>query len=279
MFYLLFCNTFKESTNNMKRILLIYAAVFSLSATTLRAQDAATKRIIEMGQTDNQVMNHLDVLSNRIGGRVIGSNAYDNAADWVASQFNDWGMEVEIQEAGTLPVGFNRGPWFGKLLGNKSMPLHFVTPSYTSGTKGVQRGHVVNEPLTQGEFDQLKGKLNGAWVLINGTNTGWPVDRSAAGDSLRKQVINENNETGKKNSIIMRDNWANGTKNQPVALRNDVPCLFYREMIEAGVLGFIQSSEVPMRALYDRTIMTDSTFTFDNLPTVCDIKQIGRAHV
>ena len=272
MFYLLFCNTFKESTNNMKRILLIYAAVFSLSATTLRAQDAATKRIIEMGQTDNQVMNHLDVLSNRIGGRVIGSNAYDNAADWVASQFNDWGMEVEIQEAGTLPVGFNRGPWFGKLLGNKSMPLHFVTPSYTSGTKGVQRGHVVNEPLTQGEFDQLKGKLNGAWVLINGTNTGWPVDRSAAGDSLRKQVINENNETGKKNSIIMRDNWANGTKNQPVALRNDVPCLFYREMIEAGVLGFIQSSEVPMRALYDRTIMTDSTFTFDNLPTVCDIK-------
>ena len=50
-------------------------------------------------------MDHLDVLTNRIGGRVIGSNAYDNAVEWVASKFTEWGLEVELQEAGTLPVG------------------------------------------------------------------------------------------------------------------------------------------------------------------------------
>ena len=101
-------------------------------------------------------MNHLDILTNRFGGRPIGSDAYDNATEWVASKFKEWGLEVELQEAGTLPVGFNRGPWFGKLLGENGMELHFVTPSYTSGTKGLQRGHVLLEPLTQDEFDRTE---------------------------------------------------------------------------------------------------------------------------
>lgn len=158
----------------MKRALLIWAAMACMAVHSVPAQDATVNKIIEIGQTDNQVMDHLDVLTNRIGGRVIGSNAYDNAVDWVSSKFKEWGLEVELQEAGTLPVGFNRGPWFGKLLGENGMELHFVTPSYTAGTKGVQRGHVLQEPLTQSEFDRIKGQLKGAWVLINGKNVGWP---------------------------------------------------------------------------------------------------------
>ena len=154
----------------MKRALLIWASMVCMAVHLAPAQDAAVNKIIEIGQTDNQVMDHLDVLTNRIGGRVIGSNAYDNAVEWVASKFTEWGLEVELQEAGTLPVGFNRGPWFGKLLGENGMELHFVTPSYTAGTKGVQRGHVLQEPLTQSEFDRMKGQLKGAWVLINGKN-------------------------------------------------------------------------------------------------------------
>lgn len=67
------------------------------------------------------------------------------------------------------------------------MPLHFVTPSYTSGTKGVQRGHVLIEPRTDEEFAQMKGRLKGAWVLISGTSRGFPIDHSAAGDSLRNK--------------------------------------------------------------------------------------------
>lgn len=101
----------------MKRILLMCAVMMSLTAFTVSAQDDAVDRIIKMGQTDNQVMNHLDVLTNRIGGRVIGSYAYDNAVQWVASSFKKWGLDVELQEVGTLPVGFDRGPWFGRMLG------------------------------------------------------------------------------------------------------------------------------------------------------------------
>ena len=178
----------------MKRTLLIWVAFLCIATNFISAQDAATNKIIEIGQTDNQVMNHLDILTNRIGGRVIGSNAYDNAVEWVAHTFKEWGLEVEIQEAGTLPVGFNRGPWFGKLLGENSMDLHFVTPSYTAGTQGVQRGHVLQEPLTKEEFNQIKGQLKGAWVLVNGESVGWAIDRSSRGDSIRASIIAENEE-------------------------------------------------------------------------------------
>lgn len=256
----------------MKRTLLIWAVLSCLTIISVPAQNAAIDKIIEIGQTDNQVMNHLDVLTNRIGGRVIGSNAYDNAVEWVAHQFKQWGLEVEIQEAGTLPVGFNRGPWFGKLLGEQGMDLHFVTPSYTAGTKGVQRGHILLEPTTQKEFDQMKGQLKGAWVLVNGKSVGWAIDRSSRGDSIRAAAIKENEEILVKNREIMRENRKNRTNNPTLPLREDVPALFYKQMCEAGVLGFIQAAPVPLCGMYDRTIMSDPNFTFDNLPTVCDIK-------
>lgn len=41
-------------------------------------------------------------------------------------------------------------------------------------------------------------------------------------------------------------------------------------MVEAGVLGIIQSSSLPIRALYDRKNI--DSMSFDRLPTVPDIK-------
>ena len=97
-------------------------------------------------------------------------------------------MEVIMDEVGELPVGFNRGPWFGRLLSDDGMVLHFATPSYTSGTRGVERGHVLIEPSNQAEFDKMKGALKGAWVLIGGENNGWPIDISVEADSLRDSI-------------------------------------------------------------------------------------------
>ncbi len=242
---------------------------FSLNAQT----DPVLQKIVEIGQTDNRSMDHLDVLCNRFGGRLIGSDAYENAAIWAASKFDEWGMEVIMDEVGELPVGFNRGPWFGKLLAEEGMSLHFATPSYTSGTKGVQRGHVLIEPKTQAEFERMKGALKGAWVLIAGQNKGWPIDFSAAADSLRDSLKIVNEEIGEKNNQIRRQNWSNRHNNEPdkeLLPMSDEPALFYREMVEAGILGIIQSSSTPIRVLYDKK--NYRSMTFDNLPAVPDIK-------
>jgi cyclophilin family peptidyl-prolyl cis-trans isomerase len=94
-------------------------------------------------------------------------------------------MMAEMQEVGELPVGFNRGQWFGKMTAPTEQTLDFGTPAYTAGTKGKQKGPVVIAPSTVNEFWTLRDKINGAWVLINGVNTGWPRDRGGESEITR----------------------------------------------------------------------------------------------
>jgi hypothetical protein len=255
----------------MKKILYSFLCLCFAFTTVVGQQSKVVDRIIELGKTDNRTMHHLDVLTNRFGGRITGSDAYTNAALWCASEFKKWGMEVIMDEAGTLPVGFDRGPWFGRLLSDNGMDLHFATPSYTSGTKGVERGRVMLEPKSRDELDHMKGALKGAWVLISGKNTGWPIDFSQHGDSLRARVLAYNDSISKLNRDITRQNSENRDKAQKELLPlKEEPALFYREMCEAGILGVIQSAAVPIRVLYDRKNL--DKLTFETLPTVCDIK-------
>ena len=256
--------------NKIKKILLISLFLFIYA----NAQtDPVVEKMIEISKADNQTMDHLEILTGRFGGRLIGSDAYENAAEWAASKFREWGMQVEMDEAGELPVGFNRGPWFGRMLSDNGMILHFATPSYTSGTKGVQRGHVLIEPKTQKQFEQMKKALKGAWVLISGENDGWPIDISEKADKYRDSIKTVNAEIEKENNKIRRENWKNRkSKEKPKEMLpySEEPAIFYKEMIEAGILGVIQSSKTPIRVLYDRRNHMD--MTFDTLPTTADIK-------
>lgn len=185
--------------------------------------------MLEMGREDNRTMEYADYLSNRIGGRIIGSGALEEAEKWVAAQFRSWGLDVMVQEVGQINVGFERGPWSGRMLSEDGMTLHFGTPSYTAGTKGPQKGHVVLEPHSANEFNRIKGTLKGAWVMLDSISKGWPVD------------------------------W-----------REQTDTLFYNEMVEAGILGFIQKADRYMTLLYDRKHCYD--LKPDSLPAVCDIK-------
>lgn len=256
----------------MKRFASL-ALLFILSLRLIAQPDSVVNRIITIGQTDNQTMQLLDELCNRIGGRLVGSNAYDNAVKWAVNKFEQWGIDAVIEEVGVLPVGFNRGPWFGRMLSHDGMVLHFATPSYTAGTKGVQRGHVVLEPKTRKEFERMKAKLKGAWVLISGENDGWPIDFTSDGDAQRARIIEKNAEIEAKNDSIRRLNWQNRDRKE---LQKELlplieePALFYREMVEAGILGIIQSSKLPIRVLYDRKNI--EKMSWDNLPKVPDIK-------
>jgi carboxypeptidase Q len=58
--------------------ILAVALLFILNSSALAQSNKVVKKIIEIGQTDNQTMKHLDILTNRFGGRLIGSDAYEN---------------------------------------------------------------------------------------------------------------------------------------------------------------------------------------------------------
>ncbi len=226
----------------MKRIIILLSALCLTAA--LGAQDKVTKTVLDLGRNDNRVMEHADYIARNIGGRLVGTHMLHHAEDWVAEQFRSWGLEVTLQEAVEIGVGFDRGPWFGRMLSEDGMTLHFGTPAYTAGTRGPQKGRVLLEPKTQRDFDRVKGALKGAWVLLEtGPTSGLALDSSAKADSTRAAQLAE----GKK----------------------DVAVPMYRQMVDAGVLGFIRPSKLPMQVLYNRATCFD--ITMDNLPKACDI--------
>ncbi|MFZ6799183.1 M28 family peptidase [Undibacterium sp. Di24W] len=173
------------------------------------AQDATSKKIVEIGLQDPQVMTWLDVLTNRFGGRMVGSDNYTHAARWTKEQLQQWGIPAELEEVGQQPVGFNRGPWFGKITGATEKSLRFGTPSYTAGTKGVQRGFAVLGPANEAEAQTRMAEFKNAWVLIPGESRGMGRDG-------RKEY--------KPDAVTLK-------------------------LIEAGALGTLQSGKEPLSLL------------------------------
>lgn len=261
-----------KTPTKMKRSIFIalVAAAALCSSVSAFAQDKVVKKVIESGTADNRTMEHADFLANRIGGRPIGSAALPEAEAWVKEQFESWGLEVMVQEVGEINVGFNRGPWSGRMLSEDGMVLHFATPAYTAGTHGKQAGHVLIEPKNRREFERMKGALKGAWVLLDAESDGMAIRTTPAEHENRAKVIAKNEEIDRQNNEIRRWNYEH-RDSEPKALLEYEKCVapFYQEMVEAGVLGFIRSASVPLKIMYDRAGCYD--LTMETLPTICDI--------
>ena len=142
----------------------------TVAASAQGQDDPVLARIIQIGKTDNQTMTWLDVLTNRFGTRIAGSDNSNNAAAWAVAQFRSWGLQAELQEAGELPLGFAHGPAYGKIIGTPDKYLFFATPAYSAGTKGRVRGPVVVAPADTQQVAAMKARYKGAWVLSNASS-------------------------------------------------------------------------------------------------------------
>ncbi len=238
--------------------LMALAAAAGLQAPAQTQEDPIVRRIIELGTTDNQVMTWNDYASNRFGGRETGTNAYTDATAWAVWQFKQWGLEAELDEVGEVPVGFNRGPWFGKMIKPAEKSLFFGTPSFTAGTKGVQRGPVVilkadpysipgrnatpeNVEKKRAAVQQAIAEVNanksaykGAWVLIPGENTGFGRD---------------------------------GRRGTPEYADSQLIPPLTQAMVDAGALGTIQLAKTEPFRMLDGYVPS-----WDKLPVLPDIK-------
>jgi carboxypeptidase Q len=129
-------------------------------------EKADIQRVISLGRSDNRVMDHLDYLCNRFGPRLTGSDNLQNASEWARDTFASFGLEnARLDEWGQYAVGFNRGPWFGRVVEPSEKALTFGTNAWSAGTRGVQRGRAIFSPTSDEELAAVRDKLPGAWVL------------------------------------------------------------------------------------------------------------------
>lgn len=145
------------------RSLVLLAVSAPLLAQVTPEQFAIIKK---QGLEESQVMAHLDHLVNRIGPRLTGSDNLTVAGEWAVDKFKSFGIEnARLEKWGDYAVGFNRGPWWGRM--TKPVAMEFVcnTNAWTAGTKGPARGLVVAAPKDDDELAAMKGKLHHTWML------------------------------------------------------------------------------------------------------------------
>ncbi|MFT4512946.1 MAG: carboxypeptidase Q [Planctomycetota bacterium] len=145
------------------RSLVLLAVSAPLLAQVTPEQFAIIKK---EGLENSQVMAHLDHLVNRIGPRLTGSDNLTVAGEWAVDKFKSFGIEnARLEQWGDYAVGFNRGPWWGRM--TKPVEMEFVcnTNAWTAGTKGPSRGLVVSAPKDAEELAAMKGKLHHVWML------------------------------------------------------------------------------------------------------------------
>ncbi len=256
------------------------ALAFQAAPQAQAPADPAVAKIIQLGTTDNRVMTWNDYASNRFGGRETGTNSYSDATQWLVWQLKQFGLDARLEEVGEVPVGFNRGPWFGKMLKPAEKALRFATPSFTAGTKGIQRGPVVilkadpfsvpgraqgGQPVSKenvekkraaieaaiAEISANKAAFKGSWVLIPGASTGFARD-------------------GRRNSKL-----ADGS---PEYLDAAMMPPLTTALVDAGALGTIQSATPPSPIQPDNnsepplSVLDGFAASWDALPVLPDIK-------
>ncbi|MBK7404467.1 MAG: M20/M25/M40 family metallo-hydrolase [Phycisphaerales bacterium] len=125
-------------------------------------------KIFEEGTAHSQVMDTLRHLTEGIGPRLTGSANAETANKWARDQFESWGLKSSLFQWGTIGMRFDRGPSWGKIfLGRDEHDVKALTTlAWAPGTPGAVRGKAVRMPADQAEFDAVKDKLPGAWVVI-----------------------------------------------------------------------------------------------------------------
>ena len=137
------------------------------SATAVATEKAEVEKLLSSSREENRAMEHLDYLTNRIGPRLTGSDNLQNACEWARDRFKSFGIDnARLEKWGEYPVGFNRGPWSGRMIEPRVQALTFGTNAWTAGTKGVVRGKAVLAPEDEAALAKVKADLPGAWVLV-----------------------------------------------------------------------------------------------------------------
>ncbi len=191
----------------MKRSVLTSLVFMSIAAGSALAQGdpAVIERIINEGKNNSQVWNYLEKLATEMGPRLTGSTRLHAANEWTRDEFARLGLtDAHLHQWGEIPVRFDRGPSFARIVEPIQMDLEFTTPAWSAGTDGSVRGAVIKEPTTLEEIEALGDKLQGAWILTQGRQRGGRQGVVPAGmaPEVAEEIQNRLDQAGIAGKIV-----------------------------------------------------------------------------
>ncbi len=181
----------------LPRPLVASSLLALLLAGPLSAQSVARPeplaRIVAAAEESDQVSDHLKTLVTVFGPRLTSSTNLERANEWARAKFESFGLEATIEEWGTFPVGFDRGPWSGRMLAPEESALDFGTNSWTPGTRGAAAGPAVAWPPSADAVRADAGRYRGAWIVAPpaqaGRAPGGAGAQGGAGAAAERQAI------------------------------------------------------------------------------------------
>jgi carboxypeptidase Q len=157
--------------------LLGFAAVTLASGATLaglHAQQPANdnsylqtdKKILEEIKDHSQIMPNLEYLSDRIGGRLTGTENMDKASHWTEEKFKEYGLSNVHLEPWTIEHAWYRGTAEAKIISPAVHPITLAAEGWSPSTPGTVRGPVVYvKARSEEDLEQYRGKLKNAVVI------------------------------------------------------------------------------------------------------------------
>jgi len=145
-------------------LLAAQAATADAPASTALPPDVA-EAIAKEGIQRSQVMRLLRDLTGKVGHRLTGSDNFTKGCEWAKGEFEKMGLQVELEKWGEWKLTWNRGPWVGRITQPIQLDMYVATDAWTAGTKGMQKGPVVEMPKAEGDEPLAADALAGKWVI------------------------------------------------------------------------------------------------------------------
>ncbi len=144
------------------------------------------ERIKDEAMNRSQVMATLSYLTDVIGPRLTASPGMKRANEWTRDQMTKWGLENAHLEAwGPFGKGWTLQNFSMQVVEPQCIPLIAFPKAWSPGLDGVVTGEVIDLGAikTEADLDKMKGKLKGAYVILNSTPL--PVDAHFVAEGSR----------------------------------------------------------------------------------------------
>ncbi len=155
---------------------------------TVNQDDLA--RIVGYSMTSGGASNFLEILTDRIGGRITGSPESKATAELILQQLKDAGFDHAHFEEYTINPGWQHGPVTGEVISPVKRSLYVASYGWAPGTQGPIEVRLADIGASGDGHSPLPDRVRGAAVLVDLGSNGLSTNYVATRHLLAGQLAN-----------------------------------------------------------------------------------------